>query len=238
MNVESTAKIFLAEERGINETASFRTLSTFIFGRYTNEHKKAFGDLYLLNDDTLDGGKSITSLKEEDSYIILIPDVGAIAYKDSQGNEALIAAGQSLVLYLKKGVVIEITNPFKEELVNFIQARIKANDESVFLPVYPQTYPINEHINAFIPLLGKNTADPLLRFSLSIGKFMGRGETVYPLSSQSSGIFLFVLEGAFETAGRLLHTRDGLALWKIKEAELEALSNDAIVLLIEIPLSK
>jgi len=36
--------------------------------------------------------------------------------------------------------------------------------------------------------------------------------------------------------GRLLHARDGLTLWETEEAEMEALSNDAIVLLIELPL--
>jgi len=47
---------------------------------------------------------------------------------------------------------------------------------------------------------------------------------------------IFVLEGAFEAEGRLLHSRDGLALWDTNEIEIEALSNDAIILLIEITL--
>jgi len=34
---------------------------------------------------------------------------------------------------------------------------------------------------------------------------------------------------------RLLHARDGLVLWDAKEIEMEALSNDAIILLLEIP---
>jgi len=37
----------------------------------------------------------------------------------------------------------------------------------------------------------------------------------------------------FEAEGRLLHERDGLALWDTVEIEMEALSNDAIILLIE-----
>jgi quercetin 2,3-dioxygenase len=42
----------------------------------------------------------------------------------------------------------------------------------------------------------------------------------------------FVLQGAFEAEGRLLHERGGLALWDAGEIEIEALSNNAILLLI------
>ena len=73
-------------------------------------------------------------------------------------------------------------------------------------------------------------------FTVSIGKFSGRGETIYKLPNRNSGLFAFVIEGAFEVEGRLLHARDGLTLWETEEAEMEALSNDAIVLLIELPL--
>lgn len=45
-----------------------------------------------------------------------------------------------------------------------------------------------------------------------------------------------MLEGAFEVQGTLLHARDGLALWETDEVEMEALSNDAIILLVELPL--
>ena len=48
---------------------------------------------------------------------------------------------------------------------------------------------------------------------------------------------MFVIEGAFEVQGTLLHARDGLALWGTDKLEKEALSNDAIILLIELPLN-
>jgi len=46
---------------------------------------------------------------------------------------------------------------------------------------------------------------------------------------------VLAIEGAFEIQGTLLHARDGLALCGTDEVEVEALSNDAIVLLIELP---
>jgi quercetin 2,3-dioxygenase len=45
-----------------------------------------------------------------------------------------------------------------------------------------------------------------------------------------------VLQGAFEVQYKLMETRDGLALWNAKEIEIEALSNEAIIMLIEMDL--
>ena len=66
----------------------------------------------------------------------------------------------------------------------------------------------------------------------SIGKFSVRGETIYK-SSNGNYYFLFVIAGAFEAEGRLLHERDGHALLDTNEIEIETLSNDAMMFMIE-----
>ena len=50
-----------------------------------------------------------------------------------------------------------------------------------------------------------------------------------------NGFFAFVIEGAFELEGRLLHARDGLALWNLEKIEWEALSGGAILLVLQVP---
>ena len=50
-----------------------------------------------------------------------------------------------------------------------------------------------------------------------------------------AGLFVFVIEGAFEVQYRLLHPRDRLVLWEADTIEWEALSNDAVILVIEMP---
>src|SRR6266487_275902 len=217
---QSKAKIFLADERGLNETHWFRSRNTFNFGKYFSEHKYPLGNLYVLNDDTLDGGKSLSMLVEEKSYVILLPAVGVISYTDSSGYDKLVAAGQALIVLHDKGSEFKISNPFKDELVNYLQIWLRADE--------------NDNLNNIVPVFwdAKKTFSPF--YSMSIGKFSGRGETVYRKKYVNTGIFIYVLEGAFEVEGRLLHARDGLALWNADEAELEALSNDAIILVTEI----
>ena len=66
-----------------------------------------------------------------------------------------------------------------------------------------------------------------------MGKYDGRREGVFKLTKDTHTVFAFVIEGAFEVQNRLLHARDGLGLWNLDEVEFEALSNEAIILLIE-----
>ncbi len=214
------------------ETNHFRSLFTLNFGNYFNKHKGPIGDIYAVNDDALDGGRSLHMELPACSYIILLPVVGAVYYTDNHGNESLVAAGQVQVLRLPAGASYSITNPFKKDLVNFLQVWIKAIPEEPPANWPVITYDINEKPDSLFPVLPGETTESLFR--LAIGKFSGRAETMYQAHANSAGLFVFVLEGAFEVEGRLLHARDGLWLTDTTAVEMEALSNDAILLLLEL----
>ena len=232
---QAKAKIFLADQRGTNETEKFQSRHTFNFGKYFNEHKHAFGDIYVLNDDTLAGGSAVKMLVKEHSYIVLIPVAGAISLKNPMGSNNLVAAGQVQAFTADSGVVLEISNPFRDEPVNFLQIWIrgkKKEQSSLHLTTYND---VNENLNALVKAVHENDDATKLPFMISIGKFSGRGETVYLPKNKNACLFAFVIEGAFEVEGRLLHARDGLALWQTGTVEMEALSNDAIIMLMELP---
>jgi quercetin 2,3-dioxygenase len=220
----------------IKQSEWFRSQHTFNFGKYFNEHKQPFGDLYVVNDEVLDAGRSIIMCIEEYSYVILLPVMGAIAFKDSSGNDNFIAAGQMQLLTVDKGEKIEITNPFNEGLVNFLQVWIKAYGVKPVNGSVISTYNVNRCLNSLLEISSVNPDESSPPSSISIGKFDGREETACRVRNKDSGVFVFVIEGAFEVQGTLLHARDGLALWETDEVEMEALSNDAIILLIELPL--
>ena len=55
-----------------------------------------------------------------------------------------------------------------------------------------------------------------------LAKVGRREELTYHVRNDSTGLFLFVVEGAFEVQNVLLEGRDGLALEDTKELELEA----------------
>jgi hypothetical protein len=211
---QSKGKMFLAAERGLNELSWFRSYNTFNFGRYYNEHKTPFGALYVLNEDTLAGGRVITMNVEEDSDIILIPVVGAVTC-----NNDVIAAGQIQLLSMKAGTSFSVANPYETELVKFLQIWIKGTTSSRLID-----FDLDAEKNQLLELCK----------GVMIGKFGGREEAVYKLSDPGNSMFAFVIEGVFEVQYRLLHAGDSLGLSEIEEVELEALSNNAIILMIEI----
>jgi quercetin 2,3-dioxygenase len=228
----ATAQIFLASERGHTETDGFRSYHTFPFGHYQPAGKEPPGSLYRLSDETLGGSQTISVTTEEDTLILLLPMVGGIISRDKEGNDSFVEAGQVQLYYQRAGEQIQISNPYSDELVNYLQLGfrckgIRARHSVSF------SFNINEGRNQLTELFTIMQGEQLIG-KASIGKFDGRKETEHHLLSQNNRVMAFVLQGAFEIENRLLESRDSLALWNTTAVELEALSNEAILLFLEI----
>ena len=232
---QQAATIFLGDERGLQQTAAFQRRHTFNFGNYFSEHRRSLGTMYVLNDDILAGGACLLTPVQEDSFILLLPVAGAVNYKDTNGYITCIAAGQVQLVTAYSGDAIAISNPFREEMVNCLQVWIRRHPGNIEQPMQLYTYEdVNKNINQLVDALPATEAASL-PFFMGIGKFSGRGETLYHRKKTEHTIFIFVIAGAFEVEGRLLHAGDGLALWHTSSAAMEALSNDALVLVLELP---
>lgn len=215
MTTVEEARIFLADRRGVTESAAFRSYHLFSFGDYREEGREPFGCLCLLNDDTLAPGACSRMEPEADTEVLLLPVAGGLVCTDAVGEEHWIEPGQAI--RLPPGPYA-IRNPYDTELINFLQ-------------IWRRDAPPASGTVSF-DLSEKNTLHDLSvgRF-WGIGKYEGRQEG--SCRPEYSRVFVYVLEGAFEVQNRLLHPRDGLALTGAEEVEWEALSDDAILLVIE-----
>jgi len=227
--MDSPGKIYLADQRGLVKSSIFQRYSTFNFDKFYSEHKEPFGDLFLLNDDSIAPGKLTFFLSKEDSFQIFMPITGGIDIV-ANGKEYAFETGQIQVLNLGKGEVLEISNPYQNDNINYIQIGLSTdlfllrNSEMLFNFEFEKTR------NKLIEIV----SSPKLPFKLSAGIFDGRKEVDYKMKSPETSFFAFIVDGVFEIEGRLLHARDGLALWNIDSVELEALSDNAIVLVLEL----
>jgi hypothetical protein len=234
MIMQSQGKIFLAGERGLKHGLSSQSCSTFNFEEYFNPFKHSFGNIYALNDFMLAGSASQSIKVPGGFYVVLLPVSGAVSYSDSSVENKLITAGQAQVIVAGKDTDIEVKNPFRNEPVNFLHILLKSDKPSLSKAIYLSTYDdVNRCRNRMVRLFPGISDNMSSVFSMQIGKFSGRGEAIYTVKQNSKGFFGFVLDGAFEVEGRLLHARDGLALWNTHAVEIEALSNGAILLVIE-----
>lgn len=231
MLTQTEAHIYLADQRGCTQTADFRSFHTFNVSDYQLESRQPFGDLAVFNDDTLLPGKNHIIGVEEPTEMVLIPVVGGIELVDGLGESVFWGAGEVFHFMAFPGQEYQVINPFETEAVNYLQIGLKtgptSSENSANFPL--ATFDL-ENRNQLIPLFTSANQSR----SGFIGKYTGRNEGVYWLSDPTKRVFVFVIEGAFEVQDRLLHPRDGLALWNLSEVAFEALSNDAILLLLEL----
>lgn len=222
---QNQAQIYLATARGIQQTSRYNCWSTFNFGNYQEESKKAFGSLFLFNYQVLAAKQSYKIPIKSNSLNYILPLYGGITLKDEQQNEHLIVTEQFQEIASNKETYLEISNTFDQN-VSFLQ--IGFNSEISKFSTNFSEFNFNQK-NKLISLFENKTATAF------IGQFEGRKEANYQLKNTKNGIFVFVIQGAFEFENILLETGDALSLKEIEVVEWEALSTNAMLLLIEIP---
>lgn len=217
------AQIYLANQRGLTELDWLRSWQVFNFGLYQVEGRQPFGDLRVFNDDTLQAGARLRMQAEENTRVLILPLVGGIEYTDGMGGHTFVAAGQTLEVTTPDTLSYEITNPYEEELINFLQIWIHQETDAYRLT--SQSFELSPG-NQLIPI---SQDQPYY-----VGQYDGRAEGQYTLTNPAKGVFIFCIEGAFEMQNRLLESRDGLSLKNTGAVEFEALSSGAIALILEV----
>jgi hypothetical protein len=225
---QSPGKIYLAGQRGQTQNSHEQNYSTFNYGDYYEEHKQALGSLYTCNDITLTAGANAEYHARLTGFNILIPITGVLLYADYT-RQLEAGAGEALVIPVTAGTGFTITNADTGNAMSFILLQIADQD---IKDASAQCYAFDLDSKPDELITINSDAEPC--FILSVGCFKGRSETVYHLSDDGLAVFALVIAGAFEVQNRLLHERDGLALWDIRETDAEALSNNAVLLLIEL----
>ncbi|WP_109741499.1 pirin family protein [Arcicella aurantiaca] len=226
MDLETQAQIYLADQRGISQVGFFRSFHTFNFGNYFHDSREPFGNLQVFNDDTLKAGNSLKLKLDKNSEVIIMPIVGGLEFRNPL-EEGFLEAGQIQVFSALAETEYEIINPYETEDINFLQ--IWLNNASVdFSPkIEVNTFDFEDK-NQLLPIFSKDNRKGF------IGKYDGREKEEIALENSENNVFIFVLNGAFEVQDRLLHARDGLALSNFEMIDFEALSNDAIILILKL----
>jgi hypothetical protein len=224
-------KIFVADQRGLVQTASFQRHATLNFGDFYHEHRQPLGHLLAVNEESLAGGATLALSATETVHVVLLPITGTVEVL--LANETLASAVEQVrVLTLPAGATFRLRNPYPDHLISLLHLWVRA-DAPVSAPTArpAASFTFGGLADRLAPLL---PATAELPFTLSLGRFAGRREATYALAPGRL-FFGCVLAGAFEVEGRLLHAQDGLALWDAAAPiELEALSNDALLLVLDV----
>ncbi|WP_298222020.1 hypothetical protein [Flavobacterium sp.] len=213
-------KIYKADWRNKVEHSDYCCWSTF------NTTDNAFGVLHVFNDETLTASATILHQVTADSQILLLPIVGGVDFKSNHQN-GFFHINQLQVLHLKKGHSFDISNPYENESVRYFQIQLHSvNDENDF----QNDFNLSQR-NQLIPIFENEKAN------VFIGIYDGRTEETHTINQNKNGLFTFIIQGAFEFQNRLLESGDALHLLGIETVEFEALSENAMLLVVEIIIS-
>ncbi len=229
-----------ADSRGDANHGWLHSKHSFSFASYYNPEKIHFGVLRVLNDDFVAAGMGFGLHPHDNMEIISIPLEGDLAHQDSMGNHTVIKHGDIQVMSAGTGVKHSEMNHNKDKPVKFLQIWVIPNKKDV-TPRYDQiTLNPANRINTLEQILSPNADDAGVWIHqdawFHIGKFDLDFATNYKVKKVGNGLYAFVLYGSFEVAGQALAERDALGITDFDQFELKALTKDAEILLMEIPM--
>lgn len=214
---------------------------SFSFANYYNPDRMHFGVLRVLNDDRVDAGMGFGTHPHDNMEIISIPLEGDLEHKDSMGNTAVIKKGDIQVMSAGTGIYHSEYNKNKDRLTKFLQIWVYPNKKNV-TPRYDQiTLNEADRHNNLQQVLSPNSNDEGVWIHqdawFHLGKFDKDFTTDYKLKKSGNGIYAFVIKGDINIGNIQLNERDALGIWDTKEIKIAANTQDAELLLIEVPMS-
>ncbi len=236
------AKIIIhkAESRGHANHGWLDTYHTFSFANYYNPNRVHFGALRVLNDDRVDPGRGFGTHPHENMEIVSIPLEGDLEHKDSMGNVSVINHGDIQVMSAGTGIYHSEYNKNKETYVKFLQIWVFPRVQNVE-PRYDQiSLNVADRHNKLQQIVSPNPDDEGVWIHqdawFHLGKFDKGFSAEYKIKKDGNGVYAFVLNGSFSINGEELNTRDGMGIWDINSISVKAITQDAELLLMDVPM--
>ncbi|MDR3338751.1 MAG: pirin family protein [Candidatus Symbiothrix sp.] len=232
--------LYKAGTRGHKNHGWLDTHHTFSFAGYYNPERMHFGALRVFNDDIVTAGEGFGTHPHDNMEIISIPLYGDLEHKDSMGNGSVIRSGEVQVMSAGTGVTHSEFNANASEDLNFFQIWVFPNKKNVPPRYGQQKFDFFNTRNELIQIVSPSPDDAGLWIYqdawFNTGLFDKDYSFDYPLKKDRNGLYAMVIEGRFEVEGQILSRRDGIGLWDTDAVKIKALSDDARILLIEVPI--
>jgi hypothetical protein len=230
-----------AATRGHADHGWLNAWHSFSFADHHDPERMHFGVLRVLNDDTIAAGMGFGMHPHNNMEIITIPLEGSLAHKDSMGNSAIISAGDVQVMSAGTGIRHSEFNPNDGQQTKLLQIWLFPKKQNV-APRYDQLTlnPAHRH-NQLQQVISPNADDAGVWIHqdawFHLGRFDKEFTTTYTIRKAGNGVYAFVIKGDITINGQLLNERDALGVWDTDAITIEAASDDAELLLMDLPMT-
>ncbi len=231
--------IHTANSRGHVQQGWLDTHHTFSFADYYDPERIHFGNLRVLNDDTIAGGNGFGMHPHRDMEIITIPLSGMLTHKDTMGNMGMITAGEVQVMSAGTGVTHSEFN-YSPLPVSLFQIWIFPKQWNV-TPRYEQKRFDTEQRKGAWQLLvspdGREESTWVHQDAfLSIVDLSGGGEILYRFHKKGNGVYFILVEGEISIQGHQLQKRDAIGIWETDALLDIQAAKQSTLLAIEVPM--
>ena len=229
-----------SDTRGHANHGWLNSFHSFSFANYYNPERIHFGQLRVLNDDTVEGGKGFGAHPHDNMEIISIPLEGDLQHKDSMGNTAVIKEGDVQVLSAGTGIFHSEFNKNADKEVKFLQIWVFPREKNV-TPRYDQVSIKDlEKQNELYQVLSPEKEGKGVWIHqdawFHLGTFDQEKEVNYQIHKDGNGVYAFILEGEAEIEGQKLSRRDGYGIWDTNKFSIRTQPGSRL-LLMEVPMN-
>jgi redox-sensitive bicupin YhaK (pirin superfamily) len=200
-------------ERGHSQIGWLDSYHTFSFSNYYDPKHMGFGNLLVINQDTVQPDKGFGRHAHKDMEIISYVIEGALEHKDSMGTGSIIRPGEIQRMSAGSGVEHSEFNHSKDQLLHFLQIWIVPNKRSIS-PSYEQKA-ISQEKNKLI-LIGslQGNANAIL-IHQDVKLFVAYMTSTHSLDydfEKGRKEWVQVIKGEINLAGQTLSAGDGAGI--------------------------
>jgi quercetin 2,3-dioxygenase len=200
-----------SEDRGQADHGWLQSRFSFSFAEYQDDQHVHFGPLRVINDDYIAPGQGFGTHGHQDMEIITYVLEGAVAHKDSLGNNGEIVPGEVQRMSAGTGIRHSEFNPRKDERTHLLQIWIIPN-RTGSAPSYEQKFYAPAEKRGTLRLvaspdgaLGSVTIQQDAR--MYAGLFDGSEATTFRLTTRRQA-YVHVARGAVSVNGMALRAGD------------------------------
>lgn len=158
-----------SQERGLGRTQWLNSLHTFSFADYYDPQFMGFGNLRVINEDTVQPGFGFGKHPHNNMEIISYVVEGSLEHKDSMGTGSVITPGEIQIMSAGTGVEHSEFNHSKTDLLHFLQIWI-IPEKSNLKPSYQQKK-IQQTKNIWILIGSREQQDSAVKINQDVDLF-------------------------------------------------------------------
>jgi len=214
-----------SQDRGFANHGWLKSYHTFSFAGYFDLNHMNFGNLRVINEDKIAGGRGFDKHPHQDMEIITYVISGALSHQDSMGNSSTILPGEVQIMSAGNGVAHSEFNQKENEETHLLQIWILPKELKIE-PRYGQKSFIESlKKNDFILVISGSGRDGSIMINqdaeIFLGKFKAGKDFDYKVNSNRR-IWVQMIAGKISVNGVALEKGDAAAIEYENNVSLKA----------------